>query len=402
MASPPPDPPSPSPAERQFSPVKKSNVLHQSSGDRRVVQASLPKEDTEEMVKLSVAEFCDALGYNSADFKKASPLDKYDAKADFGKYMNDISRRICKELHANRALFHCRFFITKPLTRIAEIYFVDVGSRELLQPPIKTKCRPDFVAVRSRDNDIHWSDVEAAIEIHSKGTNSTDGPLQAMSYAYYLLQARPDRVAVQGMYVDKGGVTLFLVSCTEIKRTQRLSLTESADVQLLYAFVKRLYDPLPLMVDPTIRMGKKDGEKPRLFDITLKIPGSPPTICEGYQIFDCAPTRGQRTHIFVNLEKPTIVKDQPVFIIKDQYRRSDHRFSEKDVINHIHSDGEVPGIVRIVYAQQVYQDDESVVSSGCREKTRICMVDYGTHMMDVKTPKEALMTIYDLLEGESH
>ncbi|KAF8149829.1 hypothetical protein B0H34DRAFT_862560 [Crassisporium funariophilum] len=381
MASPP-DPPSPSPAERQFSPVKKYNLLHQSSGNRRVVHASLPKEDTEEMVKLSVAEFCDALDYNLDDFKQSSPLDKYDAKEDFIKYMNDISAQICVELNAD------------------QIYFHDVRNRKLLQHSTETNCRPDSVAVRSRDNnEIHWSDVEAAIKIHSKGTNLTDGPLQAMSYAYYLLQARPDRVAVQGMYVDEGGVTLFLVSCTEIKRTQRLSLTTLANVRLLYAFVKQLYDPLPLMVDPTIRMRKKDGEKPRLFNIELKIPGLPPTICEGYRIFDCAPTRGQRTHIFVNLENPTIVEDQHVLVIKDQYRLGDHRFSEKDVINHIHSDGEVPGIVCIVYAKQVYRANGSVVSFGCREKTRICMVNYGSHMMGVKTPKAALMMIYDLLKA---
>jgi hypothetical protein len=279
-------------------------------------------------------------------------------------------------------------FHTKPLTRIAEIYFLDVESRKLLRHPTESNCRPNFVAVRSMAMDIHWSDVEATIEIHSKGTNSTDGPHQAMAYAYFLLQARPDRVAVQGMYVDKGGVTLFLVSCTEIKRTQQLSLAEPANVQLLYTFVKRLYDPLPFMVDPTVRKRGKDSKGRSFFDIELKIPNSPPTSCKGYRIFDCAPSRG-------------LVNGHPALVIKDQYRRGDHRFSEKDVIKHIHSDGKVPGIVRIVHAKQVSRADESVVSSGRREKARICMVDSGTHMMNVRTPKEALMTIYDLLEGES-
>ncbi|KAF8174547.1 hypothetical protein BJ912DRAFT_44745 [Pholiota molesta] len=380
MASPPQGPPNPAPRGRQYSPIGKSNVLPQVSGDRKVVQASLP--ETQDM---PVAEFWNALDYNSDDFKQTRISSKYkDYKKDFCTYMYDISKKMHEEVNAGDM-----------------IYFVDVESRSLLQHPTGSDCRPDSVAVRSMLDSIHWSDVEAAIEIQSEGTNATDGPRQAMSYAYFLLQARPDRVAVQGMYVDSVGVTLFIVSCTEIKRTPRLPLKKAASVQLLYAFVKRLYDPLPFMVDPTIRKQGRDDKGRTLFNIDLKIPGpSPATItCKNYYIFDLAPSGGQRTHVFVNLKEPTIVEDKPVHVIKDQYRRGDRRFSEKDVIDHIHSGGDVPGIVRIVYAEQVYRGDGSVVSSGRREKTRICMADFGKHMMDVETPKEALMTIYDLLEA---
>ncbi|KAF8153439.1 hypothetical protein B0H34DRAFT_861538 [Crassisporium funariophilum] len=354
MASPP-QGPNPAPRGRQYSPIGKSNVLPQVSGDREVVQASLP--ETQDM---TVAEFWIALDYNSDDFKQTRISSEYkDYEKDFVK--------LCA--------ISLPFFHTKPLTRIAEIYFHDVEYQKLLQHPTGSDCRADSVAVRSKvATDIHWSDVEATIEIHSKGTNLTDGPLNAMSYAYFLLQARPNRVAVQGMYVDSVGVTLFIVSCTEIKRTPRLPLRETASVQLLHAFVKRLYNPLPFMVDPTIRKQGRDDKGRTLFNIDLKIPGSSPATitCKNYYIFDVAPSGGQRTHVFVNLKEPTIVEDKPVHVIKDQYHCGDHRFSEKDVIDHIHSGGDVPGIVCIVHAEQVYRDDGSVVSSGRhQEKNRL-------------------------------
>ncbi|KAF9477173.1 hypothetical protein BDN70DRAFT_995121 [Pholiota conissans] len=365
--------------QNQLSPVKKG-TSSVASGNREEVQASLPAEGSEEIVELTVAEFWEELHYNPEDFKQKALYKKKPSRTEFCTYMYNVST----EMHAM-------------VNAAKQIFFVETGTISHPDHPTGSQCRPDFVAVKT-EQVIHWSDVEATIEIHSEGATRTTGPRQAMAYAYFLLQARPDRISVPGMYVDDEGVMLFLVSCTKIKRTHRLKLKDAASTQLLYAFVKRMYEPHPLMVDSTIKKDR-DSEGRVVFDIRLNIPHSPkPVVCCGYKITNVGSSRGQRTHIFVNTLNPTEVNGQPILVIKDQYRRRGPRFTEREVIEQIHHEGEVPGIIRIVHAEEVARDDGSSVVSDQRYKTRLCMMDYGLSIMELETPKEVLMAIYDLLE----
>jgi hypothetical protein len=78
-----------------------------------------------------------------------------------------------------------------------------------------------------------------------------------------------------------------------------------------------------------------------------------------------------------------------------------HRFDEVQIIRHIHEYKDIPGVVHIAHSQAILRDDHSPVCSGDRHKTRVCLSEYGKPFMDLKTPLEVLIVIYDLLESES-
>ncbi|KAF8808450.1 hypothetical protein BYT27DRAFT_7096906, partial [Phlegmacium glaucopus] len=188
-----------------------------------------------------------------------------------------------------------------------------------------------------------------------------------------------------------------------VKKSPKLKLSEASDVRLMHAFVRRLYDPHPSMLDPTIRRRKDSTAGLWVFDITLTIPNSPSAVeCLGFRILNARGSVGQRTHVFVNNEHPAhFVDGSPIPIIKDQYRCQNHRFDEAEIIHHIHGDNDIPGVVHIAHSQALLHNDRSPVCSGDRQKMRVCMLECGKPFMDLKTPLEVLIVIYDLLESES-
>jgi len=225
------------------------------------------------------------------------------------------------------------------------------------------------------------------------------------------LQARPDRISVQGFYADAKGVVLIISSASGVRMSPNLNLKDAQHYRLIYGFVQRLYDPLPAMLDPTVK--RRMGDSFWVFDITLTIYKSPsvecagdtPAIeklveCAGYTIEKALGFVGRRTHIFVNIDNPASLNGVAITVIKDQYCRQDHRFNEAEVLQHIHKGVEVPGVVHMVHSEDVKRDDGIPVCSGDRYKRRIGLAEYGKPFMDLKTPLEALKAIYDLLESE--
>ena len=245
---------------------------------------------------------------------------------------------------------------------------------------------------------ICWTEIEATVKIHSAGENAKNGLLHAVSYTVYLLQARPDRVSVQGFYADANGVVLIINSADGVLKSPKLNLKDVSQHELLYAFVKRLYYPLRSMIDPTVKRRKQNSFW--VFDITLTISKSPPVECLGYRIEKALGCVGRRTHIFVNNVNPTFLNGDAITVIKDQYCNQGHCFSEDEVLRRVHAEEVIPGVVHLVHSEDVISDGVPVCS-GKRYKKRLCLVEYGKPFMDLKTPLDALEAIYDLLESES-
>ena len=209
------------------------------------------------------------------------------------------------------------------------------------------------------------------------------------------------------MYADKKGLVLIISSADSVRISPKLDLKVAEDCHLIYAFVKRLYNPLPSMIDPTIKRRKDltriQNSLPGLwvFDIMLTIPHSQSVECVGYRIGNALGCVGRRTHIFVNNVNPIILNGVAITIIKDQYCDPGHRFNESEVLSHVHAEEEIPGVVHMAHSEDVKRDDGTPVCSGGRYKKRIGLVEYGKPFMDLKTPLKALEAIYDLLESES-
>ncbi|KAF9476031.1 hypothetical protein BDN70DRAFT_995968 [Pholiota conissans] len=389
MTTPPPSEGSKTVSANGSSPVKRDGIAPHAPHIRKEVQQfALPSAAETIQIQVETStQFWEELKYDATSFNQHRILDM-DPKDDFETYMNKISKKIRREYHPDLK------------TRL----FYDTGSIFPRDHPTSTECRPDYVAAVSPapDKTFHWAALDATVEIHSSGTSEKKGIHQAIVYTYYLLQARPDRISVPGMYVDEEGIVLIITSATGVKRSGLLKLTETQDARLLHAFVNRLYKPHQSMVDPTISSRYDVGLKRYVFDITLKIPKSPTGYdecqCIGYTILFAQGSFGQRTHVFVNEQSPASVNGRPIPVIKDQYRHPGHRFTEAEIIEYLHEGEEIPGVVHIAHSELVVWKDGSLVSSGERRKTRICMVECGELLMDLKTPKEVLMTIYDLLE----
>ena len=260
------------------------------------------------------------------------------------------------------------------------------------------RCRPDFLASLSKDN-INWSEVEATVEIHSAGRSEAQSIDQAATYTFYLLQARPDRISVQGMWAGKTNMILIIASAAGIKTSPKLDISNSSHVQLIHAFIKRLYDPHPSMIDPTIKRRKEKDSC--VFDIAVHIEssGQLETVqCNGYRILTIGNSLHQRSH---NSHSPARICGNEIPIIKDQYVKKANRFTEAEILEHIHKE-DVPGVVHCVHSETVQWEQDREISSSERKKIRMCLVEYGRAFMDLETPLEALKAVYDLLESESN
>ena len=285
----------------------------------------------------------------------------------------------------------------------SQIRFYDTPNTAPKDHPTGTICRPDIVASRQRGA-VHWTGIEATVEVHSSGKTVEGAGIQSASYSIFLLQARPDLLAVQGFCVTKTGIMLSITSSSCVKMTEALNMSDHAHRVLLYAFVNRLYDPGQDMIDPSVKR-RWDDTVPHphyVFDITLNPVDRNPVICSGYRTVYARESLGQRAHIFVNEANPTHYNGVPIPVIKDAYCNEHNRFTEDEIINHIHRKGDVPGIVHIVYAEVVYYQGLShrvpIVQDG-RQKTRLCLAEFGIGIMECKTVKDVLIMTYDLLES---
>ena len=143
-------------------------------------------------------------------------------------------------------------------------------------------------------------------------------------------------------------------------------------------------DPPPLMVDPTIQR-ENNG--------TFQIKIGKETHRGCTQAW--SPALGRWTMIFKTRKSD--------HVIKTQYLRSDADMTEAKLLTTIHSSGWMPGVVRMHQHGWVKRDDKHYVEcpseDGRRRRVYLELEDGGDPFMGIKTPKEALIAIWDLLEG---
>lgn len=229
----------------------------------------------------------------------------------------------------------------------------------------------------SEVSQFHWSQLETTGEIKSKGNSPETSLMQEISYTVHLLQARPDLISVLGIFVDDNDFSLIFCSADGAYHTKFLKWTDSSAQALLCAWIVRLYQPF------------KDTSIERVIDSNVTF-----NVTSGSDKYlRC------RIHIVGNpFGRRTVVFSTPggnVFI-KDQFVGDERRFKEGSILENVHESAQFPGIVRIEEPSGV--DLGNAILEG-RTKTRLVMLDGGSPFMEIKTPREALMIAYDLLEG---
>jgi hypothetical protein len=255
----------------------------------------------------------------------------------------------------------------------AETNFTDTENRSPGTSASGNTTKPPSVA---------WVDLETVVTYYSQGKSVDDNIKQAVAYTGYLLAARPDRVAILGLHIGLEGFAVILVNPTRVYRTDQIPWNKPQTNTLLLRALYYLGDPPSSMTDPTIHRDD-DGT----FQITV-----------GKNVHN----RCQQLS-YPALGRWTTVFKAPGCVLKLQYLRSADKISEGEILKNIHADGVVPGVVRIGWYDWVKHSDGANVGfpteNGRWQRVCLKLRDTGDPFMGIDTPYDALIVIWDLLEG---
>jgi hypothetical protein len=107
-----------------------------------------------------------------------------------------------------------------------------------------------------------------------------------------------------------------------------------------------------------------------------------------------------RTHVFIHQPPKSPHNDDRGSllipkVLKAQLCPTDARCDESTALEHIHSLQTVPGVIRLVYQEQL-----DVILVAGRVQKHLGLDQQGGPFMSIETPIEMLMVIYDVLESE--
>jgi hypothetical protein len=271
----------------------------------------------------------------------------------------------------------------------------------------ETQNKPEIIrSVKDMYKNFNWCHMEATGEIKSKGETKKIAGHHAVSYSDFLLRARPDLSCVLGIYVNEEGFRLSFSNACGIAHMKLLEWKHDSAGAILCAWMSRLYNPFS--IKDTTRVISKDG-------VTFQLRYGD-RMFTGCRLKNTGTAFGKRTTIF---EVPT-----RNVLIKDQYIVPGRRFTEVGILGKVHEKVDFPGVVRIELPtarkskvetktkseveQVIASQDKKVSREGVedkietetRQKTRLMLLDIAAPLMDAKTPQDALIVIYDLLEGK--
>ncbi|KAI0079457.1 hypothetical protein K474DRAFT_621111 [Panus rudis PR-1116 ss-1] len=247
--------------------------------------------------------------------------------------------------------------------------------------PCGSNTKPDFIGVWGEEK--HYEKYRTGanntflkVPCHEACTvgelkpkrDQTKGSAQTISYLWPLMQARPD---MPGVYAFYGNLKHYQIIWADAAEPIASPLVGWDKLDLLMAYVYSMYDPPPrhYLYDPTISLTKaKHGFDPAnvTYTIVSPPPRPPPRLGRNkgkgklpaddnhkprtrvYQ--RCKPVHwgamwGRRSMVFIGQPR-----DNPdsFAVIKNSYRSDRRRFIEVEIIGHIHAEGTVPGVVRLI------------------------------------------------------
>ncbi|KAF5354189.1 hypothetical protein D9756_007164 [Leucocoprinus leucothites] len=269
--------------------------------------------------------------------------------------------------------------------RTKNLLFTDVRAKTVRDHPTSTTARPDIIAYDPQQSPYPpylWSSVEFVAKFRSKGRTMEQCRNRTKAHAVYLLQARPDLRFVIALLVEYDSLELYTCSHLGFKRYRPKDSAATLD-----AIVEYLASGQQAARDQFLTR-TKDSASQSMGAFDLMECGGENKPCLDYRHLKTSHPLGCRTHIFVtsNLSGP------PPLVIKDQYKKKNRRWAEMEILKHIHKD-EFPGVVRVTFFNEY---NKSPLDGYV--KTRIGLEDHGSTFLDLRTPREVLYAIYDLLE----
>ena len=231
--------------------------------------------------------------------------------------------------------------------------------------------------------------VEAIVE--AKSETNGGGRRQATTYAYRHHQARPDR---PGFYVLLIKPQWYQVLYSDPTGVFASPQTPWTNMDLLAAYVYSHYNPPSdhLLWDDTIRWSESDDS---CFVPSWNIDLRGQEYTDGEIIFVGEPWSRLTTTFDVEDANGKHV------IIKDCYRHDGLRFTEEAILEHLHAEGDLPGVVRLKDCETSIRFALNGPSDG-RTRVRFAFSDSGSRLLKAKTVNDLLKATYDALEGTRH
>jgi hypothetical protein len=232
---------------------------------------------------------------------------------------------------------------------------------------------------------LYWSTSEAIGEV-DLGNDGLNVEARGVSSIGQLLQARPDYISVQWICVQPEGFKLIVATACGVFSTELLKWDEEPSRPILCAWISCSYKPTN--VDPSITVNTTDTVP----NFNIQCPGVTYPDCS----IRCVGGAFSRRTVIFDTADPNIV-------VKGQYVDAG-RQNEGAILGAIHHSGTFPGVVRVGWHGVMKLDDGRRIcvkgDDGVKEKRRLVMLDQAGSLMGATTLRDALIAIYDLLEGE--
>ncbi|KAI0076434.1 hypothetical protein K474DRAFT_1662954 [Panus rudis PR-1116 ss-1] len=271
---------------------------------------------------------------------------------------------------------------------------------ELAEYSFTTKKNPQL-----RYRHLPYHRVLSVIESKTEYTMRQGRP-QAVSYMLSHMDARPDMPGLYALTVNPNFYQVLWGDASGICASPTLSWS---DTDPLIAYVRSLYRPPaahqlrdPSIHSPTLAPLSTESDQQR---ILWSVDHHGKTYPRCHVIFN-GTTLGRRTAVFSSYDESS----KSTVIIKDYYKDVKRRFDEVELINRIHEDGLVPGVVRLLDTDtsecDVKLPDGTPIATPRpasetvrhRTKKRVVMLSTGEKLYQAKSVKDLLMAIYDAVE----
>ena len=237
--------------------------------------------------------------------------------------------------------------------------------------------------------------IEAIVEAKSRKASSTSGRAQAAAYSYRHLQARPDHPSVYCLVVKPQGYRVLLSDPIGVIASEQ---SDWSDLTLLQGYIYSIYYPPNnhCMVDESVFLDEISPNAPAVWTFKFGrkkfVDGQPVAIGSAW---------GRSTQVYA---VRTNTKAKGELLIKQYYRHFKRRFREEVVLENIHAEGDITGVVRLSESIVVpWQGRDLTVGSKEdnteRHKVRLLLLDQGEPLDKAQSVNAILMCFYDVLEG---
>ncbi|KAJ8519578.1 hypothetical protein ONZ45_g3475 [Pleurotus djamor] len=278
-----------------------------------------------------------------------------------------------------------------------ELCFVDVHNDSLRHHPNgHLDSRPDFVSLSKslhkklkwKKIPIAWHHITNAAEF-KKRPDQAQGAGQCADYLGLANQALPSRVGILGIALSAAGYTLHWSTASGLESSDEF---DWSNIIPLLEYTYTLYVPKErhLHYDDTITLsGGLTLDGPPKWDVTTNT-----------MTYTCCTVKmvGEAND---RMSWIAVTPDAKPFIIKDQYRIHDFKFTEGELYDTLHQAGFALGFADCVEYFEV-KSQNKVITVGSdeqsRTKTRIILATSGSPLASVDGLHSFCKVMYDVTE----